>query len=57
MAFGQFTAISPRFRGIFFMLISTLLFTGMQVTVRHVAEELHPFEVAFFRNFFGLLVV
>lgn len=57
MAFGQFTAISPRFRGIFFMLIATLLFTGMQVTVRHVAEELHPFEVAFFRNFFGLLVV
>jgi drug/metabolite transporter (DMT)-like permease len=39
------------------MLVSTLLFTGMQVTVRHVAEELHPFEVAFFRNFFGLLVV
>jgi len=44
-------------RGIFFMLVSTILFTGMQVTVRHVSEELHPFEIAFFRNFFGLLVV
>ena len=44
-------------RGVFFMLVSTLLFTGMQVTVRHVSEDLHPFEVAFFRNFFGLLVV
>jgi drug/metabolite transporter (DMT)-like permease len=44
-------------RGVFFMLVSTILFTGMQVTVRHVSEELHPFEIAFFRNFFGLLVV
>jgi len=51
------SAIPAPFRGVFFMLVSTLLFTGMQVTVRHVAEELHPFEVAFFRNFFGLLVV
>ncbi len=52
-----FSAIPAPLRGVFFMLISTLLFTGMQVAVRHVAEELHPFEVAFFRNFFGLLVV
>jgi drug/metabolite transporter (DMT)-like permease len=44
-------------RGIFFMLVSTILFTGMQVTVRHVSDELHPFEISFFRNFFGLLVV
>jgi drug/metabolite transporter (DMT)-like permease len=44
-------------RGVFFMLVSTILFTGMQVTVRHVSEELHPFEIAFFRNLFGLLVV
>ncbi|MEK9945792.1 MAG: DMT family transporter [Alphaproteobacteria bacterium] len=50
-------AIPAPLRGVFFMLVSTLLFTGMQVTVRHVADELHPFEIAFFRNFFGLLVV
>ncbi len=57
MAFGQFNAVPTRLRGVFFMLLSTLLFTGMQVTVRFAAEDLHPFEVAFFRNFFGLLVV
>jgi len=57
MAFGQFNAVPTRLRGVFFMLVSTLLFTGMQVTVRFAAEDLHPFEVAFFRNFFGLLVV
>ena len=49
--------VPSRLRGVFFMLVSTILFTGMQVTVRHVSKELHPFEIAFFRNFFGLLIV
>jgi len=49
--------VPTRLRGIFFMLVATLMFSGMQVAVRYVAEGLHPFEVAFFRNFFGLLVV
>jgi drug/metabolite transporter (DMT)-like permease len=51
------SAIPASLRGIVLMLIATLFFTGMQVLVRHVAEELHPFEVAFFRNFFGLVVL
>mgnify|MGYP001278398932 CR=1 FL=1 len=51
------SAIPASLRGIVLMLISTLFFTGMQVLARHVAEELHPFEVAFFRNFFGLVVL
>jgi len=57
MATSPLNVIPAPLRGVFFMLVSTLLFTGMQVTVRHVSEDLHPFEVAFFRNFFGLLVV
>ena len=39
------------------MLAAALLFTGMQVQVRHVAIQLHPFEIAFFRNFFGLMIL
>jgi len=57
MPSNPFNVIPAPFRGVFFMLVSTVLFTGMQVTVRQVSEELHPFEIAFFRNFFGLLVV
>ena len=57
MPSNPFNVIPAPLRGIFFMLVSTVLFTGMQVTVRQVSEELHPFEIAFFRNFFGLLVV
>lgn len=44
-------------RGAFFMLIATLVFTGAQLCVKRLGIELHPFEIAFFRNTFGLLVV
>ncbi len=47
----------PAARGVALMLVTTLVFTAMQVTVRHVAEDMHPFQVAFFRNIFGLAVL
>lgn len=37
------------------MLGSTVLFGLMAVTIRLASESLHTFEVAFFRNFFGLV--
>ncbi len=37
------------------MLLATLLFGGMAVAIRLASQTLHTFEVAFFRNFFGLL--
>ncbi len=45
-----YTNAPPAARGVALMLATTLIFTGMQVTVRRVAEDLHPFEVAFLRN-------
>jgi drug/metabolite transporter (DMT)-like permease len=43
-------------RGIVLMLLSTLGFSLMHASIRHVSAELHPIQIAFFRNFFGLLV-
>jgi drug/metabolite transporter (DMT)-like permease len=43
-------------RGIVLMLLSTLGFSVMHALIRHVSAELHPFQIAFFRNFFGLVV-
>ncbi len=45
--------------GVAFMLASTVAFAGMHGGVRYLAVELqlHPFEIAFFRNFFGLLAL
>lgn len=45
-------------RAIGLMLIAGLFFATMHSAIRQVADDgVHPFEVAFFRNFFGFLVV
>lgn len=36
------------------MVGSGVFFTGLAGTIRYLGQEMHPFEVAFFRNFFGL---
>lgn len=42
-------------KAVILMLISTAFFAIMTLTIRLATETLHPFEVAFFRNFFGLV--
>ena len=39
------------------MMLACVLFGAMHVGVRHVTQSIHPFEAAFFRNLFGLLVL
>ena len=39
------------------MLASTVFFAVMHACVRYISAEIHPFEVTFFRNLFGLLVL
>lgn len=43
-------------RGILLMVVSTVFFAVMHGAIRYATQDLHPFQVAFFRNFFGLLV-
>lgn len=54
-------AVRPRAgavaRGIGFMLVAALGSASMNALIRLVGSEVHPFEVAFFRNLFGLLVL
>ena len=44
-------------RGIMFMLLSTALFSCMHGLIRYVSADMHPYEIAFFRNLFGLIVL
>lgn len=37
------------------MVGSGVFFTGLSGAIRHLGQEMHPFEVAFFRNLFGLV--
>lgn len=45
---------SPVMRGVVLMCMSTVAFAAMHFSVRMVSSELHPFQIAFFRNVFGL---
>jgi drug/metabolite transporter (DMT)-like permease len=43
------------FRGILWMLGATLLFVFMHAAIRSIAGQINAFEIAFFRNLFGLI--
>lgn len=43
------------FRGILWMLAATLLFVFMHAAIRNIAGQINAFEIAFFRNLFGLI--
>ena len=44
-------------RGLGYMLVSTLAFATLHAIIRHLAQGMHPFEIAFFRFLFGFLVL
>ena len=54
-SFSVFSGLSANSRGIGMVFASTIGRGAVQGMVRHTVSELHPFEVAFFRNFFGLI--
>ena len=49
--------LSGNLRGVLLMFVATICFSVMHALIRYMSAELHPFELAFFRNLFGLLVV
>lgn len=46
--------LTPTVRALLWMFLSTALLSAMHAMVRHLGGQLHPFEIAFFRNLFGL---
>ena len=50
-------SVANNVRGMVFMLVSTVGFAGMVMLVRAASKDIHAFEIAFFRNLFGLLVL
>ncbi|MGH8076973.1 MAG: DMT family transporter, partial [Lysobacter sp.] len=47
--------VTTHTRAALLMLCSTVFFGLMAVVIKLAAETLHAFEIAFFRNFFGLI--
>ena len=54
---SRFRGLPAPARGAIAMVCSSLAFAMMMAIVRHLSQDLHPFEVAFFRNFIGFAVV
>jgi drug/metabolite transporter (DMT)-like permease len=50
-------ALAPTTRAALWVVAGGFCATAMNVVIRHAASELHPFEITFFRCFFGLLVL
>lgn len=51
------TVDNPHLRAALLMLGSTLFFGAMAVTIRLASDSLSTFQIAFFRNFFGLVAL
>ncbi len=53
----RWSNLSPNIQGALWLLLSCLGFTVMATFVKFAAQEVSPFEITFFRCFFGLLVL
>lgn len=49
--------VSPPVRGILLIAAAALGFSAMHTMIRFLSGDLHAFQIAFFRNFFGLVVL
>jgi drug/metabolite transporter (DMT)-like permease len=54
---GLYLRMPGQLRGVALVLCATVLFSVMHALIRHVGETQHPFEMAFFRNLFGFIVL
>lgn len=44
-------------KGMFWMLVAAIAFISMHAGIKQVSQELHPFEIVFFRNFFAVIAL
>jgi drug/metabolite transporter (DMT)-like permease len=50
-------AVPPAIRGVLFMMLSALGVVAMNVSIRQIADEIHPFVIAFFRHSIGICLM
>ena len=50
-------ALEGNTKAVLFMVVGTIFFSMMHALIRYMSDELHAFELAFFRNLFGAIVV
>lgn len=53
----SFTRLPPNVQGALWLLAAGVFLSAMGVFIKLASQELHPFQVAFFRAFFGFLII
>ncbi|MEO1090860.1 MAG: DMT family transporter [Pseudomonadota bacterium] len=56
-ALANLASLPASVRGALYMAVAALAMVLMHALVRVLSTDIHPFEIAFFRNFFGFLVL
>jgi drug/metabolite transporter (DMT)-like permease len=54
---AAYAAVPPPIRGVLFMMMSALGVVAMNVSVRQIADDIHPFVIAFFRHSIGVCLL
>jgi len=52
-----YAAVPPPLRGVLLMMISALSVVAMNVSIRQIADDIHPFVIAFFRHSIGVCLL
>ncbi len=55
-AASLFESVPPQSRGVILMMAAALGAVAMNVTIRQISDEIHVFEISFFRSVFSLLL-
>ena len=59
--FGPFAiayaSVPPPLRGVLLMMVSALGVVAMNVSIRQIADDIHPFVIAFFRHSIGICLL
>lgn len=54
---SRFAALSDPVKAALLVVFAGLLFSVMNVLIRHASSELHPLQIVFFRNLFGFVAM
>ena len=52
-----YAAVPPPVRGVCFMMLSALGVVAMNVSIRQIADDIHPFVIALFRHSIGVVLL
>ena len=55
-ATSLFDSVPPRIRGVILMMTAAFAAVSMNVTIRQISDEIHVFEISFFRSVFSVLL-